>query len=401
MLTTTTGFRRTSDPYNIGLVVSHLPNSPRDTTVVPSPALNLNENNTVPWFFRNGKYCWKSGDQYYNVPTGTANIAAGDCTIRIIIEPLSYLSPLNVLYTKGTSSITREIYAAINAGGTLNSASFGRTNSALGIALDLKLEAVNDIVLRRSGTTVTVFVNGVSKGTFTNAGVTATSGIIYIGRTTEANSSPIDGYIYGFEVWQRALSDGEIVGLYQSFHGPVSDDNRFLSYITYPLDIIFDNFVFGQSISTAHVFNRSAEDTIEFTDSVYKTQELYISLKDFIKLGDTYSNTKVINISLTDTLTLSEGAGNKFTDSKTDTIGFSDSVMSLNMLSSTITFADSVVFEASQTLEDSIIFTGVVTFTISRVISMSDTISFTGAGIGFWRTINEEWYPFEFGGEIG
>lgn len=391
-----------TNPFNQGLQLSYFPRNMFDVNSYGQAGnLPLAASGPVTRLERRGRYCWKVEDFVYYTPLISASPSYADLTIRIIIEPLTYPGTSNAIFYKGSGPANRELYLSVNGSGNSDVISIGYTNSSPSLSLGMTADnGIYDVFIRRVGSTVTVFVNGVNKGTFSNSGTTSASSELYFGKNTEGGISQLDGYIYGCELWSRGLADADIQELTRQFS--LGRKDRFNSVIVFPDELIFETVVFDHTLTYANVYNRSFSDTITFDDTLVQGKSLNISVSSLFSFSDKISRQRVFNISVISKLALSSGEAGKFKEESIDSdVTFSQTIVPARNLASSITFADEVVYETVKALSDNIIFTGLVTYTITKVINVSNSISFKGAGVGFFQSIKNEWWAFEYGGEVG
>lgn len=180
---------------------------------------------------------WSSGAAGRRVTPGTGappaneaiemssatNYAAGDFTFRLIFEPTTWSGAAADIYSKGN-----EFRSFFNDSGHLSFISLGGTDTdmiASPILTGFTTGSVWDYVLTRSGSTVTAYGNGLSKGTTTNGGTTASNvPLVFNGDQTRGTGNPVYS-IYLVQFWTRCLPPGEIqrlsVEAYAMYVAPV------------------------------------------------------------------------------------------------------------------------------------------------------------------------------------
>jgi hypothetical protein len=137
------------------------------------------------------------------------NIAAGDFTIHVLFQPKSWPYTYTALY----DTSNREESLFIDTSGNASFLGVGTSSGAWTATFGLTTGKVWSLVIRRSGSTVSGWVNGTQNGTTaSNSATTADSGVMSLGGnpSTGGSGNYMDGTYLAFEVWTRALSGDEI-----------------------------------------------------------------------------------------------------------------------------------------------------------------------------------------------
>jgi hypothetical protein len=115
---------------------------------------------------------YSTGGSSFNIPDH-GNIVAGDFAIRVLCFIQSWPANFTCLFDKGTGS-GRELSTFFDTSGNIDFYGLGKSGTGgngQGIAISTGMTAgsIWDFVETRTGSTVTWYVNGVSKGTTTQA----------------------------------------------------------------------------------------------------------------------------------------------------------------------------------------------------------------------------------------
>src|SRR5215831_9983626 len=172
--------------------------------------------NSSPKFIStiDGPAGWCSGGSSFSIANHGVNLAAGDVTVRVrFILNSAPVGAYTTLINK--INVTREfgVYLDntppaflkfIEIGGTFVQ-NFGGPNITIGV--------VSDLVISRSGTGASVYLNGVFNSTQTISGTTGISAPIYLAHDTSGNTD-LDAKYTIVQTWTRALSQPETQQLY-------------------------------------------------------------------------------------------------------------------------------------------------------------------------------------------
>ena len=146
------------------------------------------------------------------------NIAAGDFSVRVAHRPRSWnAGDYATLLDKGFGTSSRELSVFVDHNGNIDYATIGGTDAALVVPTGMVAGGLYDFVLTRSGDTCTIYVDGLARGTFANAGSTAAPSPLSLGGNPSGGGHTYDGEYHLFQLWQgRCLSATEV----RELHGP-------------------------------------------------------------------------------------------------------------------------------------------------------------------------------------
>lgn len=142
------------------------------------------------------------------------NAAAGDFMVRLLIRPVSWTGGFTEFISKGSGG--RELCLFADTSGNLSFYGVGGGTAGLAIATGLTAGRDYDFVWARKGTLNTVYVDGASKGTWTD-GSTALLGANSpwaFGSNNSGGGSDADMIYAGIQFWQRAPYSGEVLEMF-------------------------------------------------------------------------------------------------------------------------------------------------------------------------------------------
>lgn len=186
-------------------------------TLTSSPTL-------VPTKFGNAGYA--TAGSSFGIPDH-GNTAAGDLAVRVLARIISWPGTFTALFDKGAAAgAQRELSLFFGTSGDISFVAIGLDASASVISTGMTAGETWDLVLTRSGSTVSAYVNGVFKGTSTVAGTSAVAVPMNFGVNPSGGNAPADAQYITAQVWNRALSADEIFQLYRDPY----------CFLTYPQD---------------------------------------------------------------------------------------------------------------------------------------------------------------------
>lgn len=181
-------------PVNIAIPV-YKTNSNSGTWVSYTPGTGLNNN-----FFTSNQWV---------IANSTLNYAAADFTFRALWLPNNYTGGFTDTFMKGN-----EFRIFIDTNGDISLVALGGTDGG-SLTTGMTTGKVWDFVLTRAGSTCTGYVNGISKGTFSNGNTTIqTVNFQYTG--DGGRGSIGDMKIFEHQFWNRALDAAQVQQIYEN-----------------------------------------------------------------------------------------------------------------------------------------------------------------------------------------
>lgn len=153
----------------------------------------------------------QTGGNFALKPNGTA-LTAGDFSIRLIFSPVTWPGGFTSLID--TTSATRDpISVFIDTSGNVSFFQISGTSTGT-LTTGMAAGQLWDFVLSRAGSTITGYVNSVSKGTMTNGGTSSSPTNQVFGENGSGSGSNPDVKYISYQSWLRALSQSEVRQLY-------------------------------------------------------------------------------------------------------------------------------------------------------------------------------------------
>lgn len=168
-----------------------------------------------------------SGGSYLSLPDW-ANLAAGDFTLVVVHTPRTWPGSYTALCDKGTSGLNRQMSLFYDTAGNMSYYGIGTGAPAIaGPNTGMTAGKTWHFVLTRTGSACSTWVNGVSGGTFTEAGTTAgTGGTWQFGANPSGGGTAYDGIYHEIRYAPRGVSQSEAVGLYDQWRRSHPDTLR-------------------------------------------------------------------------------------------------------------------------------------------------------------------------------
>lgn len=162
-----------------------------------------------------------TGGSSINAPNW-ANLVAGDFLIRVIHRPTSWPGTYTALFDKGTSGTARELSIFVDTSGNLSYGSVGDTSTGSGGQVLLTTTGMTagswwDFVLTRSGSTCSVYVNGLLKGTFTSSLTGAAASLLSFGANPSTGGSTYSGSYYQCQYYASTKPSKIVYEMYRDY----------------------------------------------------------------------------------------------------------------------------------------------------------------------------------------
>lgn len=160
-----------------------------------------------------------SGGSHVAAPDWT-NLAAGDFAVAVAHTPTTWGGTgFCALFDKGTSGPNRQMSIFFDGSGNVSYHGIGCQPSPTGFpATGMTAGRPWHFVLSRTGSTCTCYVNGASKGTFTEASTTAGPGGTWqFGGNPSGGGGTYSGTYHHVAYYRRGLSASEPGGLYEQW----------------------------------------------------------------------------------------------------------------------------------------------------------------------------------------
>lgn len=186
-----------------------------------SPTIITAKTNTPTWAVRPGGLCVSGGSTCFEIPDH-GNIAAGDCTVRVIHRPTTWdAGGYGLLIGKSATGLNpREIGFMFDTSGNTSYNVIGQSEDGSSIATGMTINRTWDLCITRIGTTVTFYVDGAPKGTVTLAGTTAVAGErLALGLDRAGTAGPYVGFYFLVQTWLRGLTPHEVTSIYREPYG--------------------------------------------------------------------------------------------------------------------------------------------------------------------------------------
>ena len=243
----------------------------------------------------------KTGNKHLKIANAdqTGLDITGDLSVSFWIKT-SETGHYVIFFTDGSSGVGYGVGIGVASCSAGKISAFGGQNWFCNASANrIDDNAWHHVVMTISGTTLIVYLDGVSDG-----GGTTGSGLSHTGdrKIGGAVTTSIDALIDEVGIWSRALSASEITSLYNGGAG--------LQY-PFPLTLVpsvIDTLSITESTTQTLIFNISVSDTLAITESVTlsNTQLGSISVNDTLSITESTAQTLISNINVTDTLTAIE-----------------------------------------------------------------------------------------------
>lgn len=339
-----------------------------------------------------------SGDKNFALPN-TGNIAAGDVAIRIRFYPLTIPSSSVVLVDKSLSNLTRELFIAIDSDGTTGNISLGRGNATPELTTGITANNLYDLVLTRSGTTCTLYINSISLGTFTISGVTASAADLLIGAGIPSVALPcFDGYFHSLEIWTRNLIQEEVQALYYKGIDPV----RFIHPSRPKFFLPSDSLSLAETIGITKSLKKVVSETLTLVETQARTGTYNLDVQEEVYHNETFVRGSVINISVVEGVALNSNSGNRKATTASDTLSLSENARNGKWINESIEFDEVVTNNNSKLTIEDISFDESISMTKTKNLSISENIDVADTGIPYFATTTElNSGQNDFGSEVG
>lgn len=307
------------------------------------------------------------------------NIAAGNFTVRKIFKIEHISANEHVLIDKGS-----ELYVAFDSSGNLKPLVIGGTTSS-SVTLGLVEDVIYDLIIQRSGTSVTVYLNGVLKSTQTNSGVTVDGVDLGVGISiSDPLVANLRGWVYSFEAWSVAHN-----ALNLTFT-PFAE--RLSNILPYERPLAADSVAIGEAIAITADYSISIADSIVLTENILPGLDVGIIVRDTLYVKETIQPGANISIIAMDIVKFESKGGRTYNISASDSMSMTEGPLERKLASDSITFGETVTPKVGKVVADVILFAEGTLVIRSVAITVVDSITFIG-DISGYALIDNQYSP--------
>jgi hypothetical protein len=153
-----------------------------------------------------GRGLLTSGGSTLQIPSNGVDFAAADFAIQLLFSPVTWTSGFSSLLSKASLALEFFFDTSGNASYYYWAGGGGTPTAPTGFTTD----KLHQLVISRSGTTVTWYANGSSAGTHTISGAAGGTGNLYLANNLGGGGSSPSINAYLVRTWTRDLSLQEV-----------------------------------------------------------------------------------------------------------------------------------------------------------------------------------------------